>query len=378
MNDDLVVILTAFNEEYKAVLDRLDNVEQHVHDRGTRFDIGTVRGTTCHVAVSLAGKGNQPAAVMAERAIAHFSPTALMFVGVAGALWDTPLGDVVVATHVYGYHGGTSEDDGLKSRPRSWELAHEISQLAQHIARTGNWKDTAPDGAEVRFGPIAAGEIVQNSRSSREARWIREHYNDALAVEMEGAGVAQAGHLNGAPVVIVRGVSDKADGSKTSEADQNWQPRAAANAAEFATYLATELIKEGKHGAMNTRATPPREHVSVHGTGSTIGMVAGSISNSTVFQNVSGQPGTTSDLTAELSLLRKDFEAEHARGQLDDETYEIACGHLDAAGKALASTSPESKKKFVLALKQFSGLVAELTGLVAKVTMLVAAAKGIS
>ena len=43
-------------------------------------------------------------------------------------------------------------------------------------------------------------------------QWLREHYNDAVAVEMEAAGVAQAGHLNdGLPAIMVRGISDYAD-----------------------------------------------------------------------------------------------------------------------------------------------------------------------
>ncbi|NEE11873.1 5'-methylthioadenosine/S-adenosylhomocysteine nucleosidase, partial [Streptomyces sp. SID7499] len=94
------------------------------------------------------------------------------------------------------YHGGTSEDDGLKARPRVWEAPHGISQLAAHVARLNDWADSAShpeDAPQVRFGAIAAGEVVQNSRISAEAKWIRQHYNDALAIEMEAAGVAQAG-----------------------------------------------------------------------------------------------------------------------------------------------------------------------------------------
>jgi nucleoside phosphorylase len=60
---------------------------------------------------------------------------------------------------------------------------------------------------------------------------------------MEAAGVAQAGHLNGSPVAIVRGISDRADGTKTTSGDGTWQPQAAANAAAFAVRLAEELIR---------------------------------------------------------------------------------------------------------------------------------------
>ena len=37
--------------------------------------------------------------------------------------------------------------------------------------------------------------------------------SDALCVEMQGAAVAQVCHLNGVPFVIVRVISDRADGT---------------------------------------------------------------------------------------------------------------------------------------------------------------------
>ncbi|WSB99552.1 hypothetical protein OIE62_18155 [Streptomyces scopuliridis] len=108
MSKDLVVILTALNLEYQAVRRKLADPQVHRHERGTRFEVGTVQGTSCRVALGLTNKGNHSAAVIAERAIQEFSPVAVLFVGVAGALWDTArLGDVVMATHVYAYHGGT-------------------------------------------------------------------------------------------------------------------------------------------------------------------------------------------------------------------------------------------------------------------------------
>lgn len=248
MNSNLVVILTALDLEYGAVRERLTNPRLHRHPAGTRFEVGSLGGTGCRVALALVGKGNHPAAVLAERAMAEFSPAAVLFVGVAGGLWpNVRLGDVVVATKIYAYHGGTSEDDGMKARPKAWEIPHEADQIARHVARQSEWTRGLPaDRAPVvHFGPIAAGEVVQDSAVSGQAQWIRRHYNDAVAIEMEAAGVAQAGHLNHAlPVVVVRGISDRADGSKTTTDGENWQPRAARHAAAFATALARELITE--------------------------------------------------------------------------------------------------------------------------------------
>lgn len=387
MSKDLVVILTALNLEYQAVRRKLAAPRVHRHERGTRFEVGTVEGTSCRVALGLTNKGNHSAAVIAERAIQEFSPVAVLFVGVAGALWESArLGDVVMATHVYAYHGGTSEDDGLKARPRVWEAAHGISQLGSHLARMNDWADDMPGhgrAPQVRFGAIAAGEVVQNSKISAEAQWIRQHYNDALAIEMEAAGVAQAGHLNGAPVAIVRGISDRADGTKSSAKDRNWQPRAAANAAAFATRLAVELAGEQEQIAMSRAgrahaADTPEEHVSNTAHNSTVGIMAGSVKGSSVYMNVDPKVTSPADLVAELDGFREHLKRHHAKGVLDDDTYREALAELGFARRAARENTTESSKTATMALKRLRGLVAEFPELVATLAPLVVAAGDLS
>lgn len=388
-DQDLVVILTALNLEYQAVRRRMAGPQVHRHERGTRFEVGTVQGTSCRVALALTNKGNHSAAVIAERAIQEFSPAAVLFVGVAGALWETArLGDVVMATHVYAYHGGTSEDDGLKARPRVWEAPHGISQLGSHLARVNDWADDTPGherAPQVRFGAIAAGEVVQNSRISAEACWIRQHYNDALAIEMEAAGVAQAGHLNGAPVAIIRGISDRADGTKSSVNDHSWQPRAAANAAAFATRLAVELVGERKQVAMaradKARSTERLEdHVSNTAHGSTVGVMAGSVKDSNVSVNSNKGPTAVDPrgLVVELDGFRLHLMRHHAEGALDDDTYREALADLDSARRAAELSTPESAKGAVMTLKRLRGLIADCPALAAMLAPLVVAAGGLA
>ncbi|MGW0879969.1 5'-methylthioadenosine/S-adenosylhomocysteine nucleosidase family protein [Streptomyces sp. NPDC002671] len=387
MSKDLVVILTALNLEYEAVRRKLAGPQVHRHERGTRFEVGTVQGSSCRVALGLTNKGNHSAAVIAERAIQEFSPVAVLFVGVAGALWDTArLGDVVMATHVYAYHGGTSEDDGLKARPRVWEAAHGVSQLGLHLARVNDWADEMPGHGrppQVRFGAIAAGEVVQNSKISAEARWIRQHYNDALAIEMEAAGVAQAGHLNGAPVAIIRGISDRADGTKNSAKDRNRQPQAAANAAAFATRLAVELVGEQEQIAMSQAdrahtADRLKERVSNTAHNSTVGIMAGSVEGSSIYLNADPKVTSPADLVAELDGLREHLKRHHAEGAVDDDTYREALAELGFARRAAKESTPESSKRATMALKRLRGLIAEFPELVARLAPLVIAAGDLS
>lgn len=245
----MIVILTALNVERDAVLEHLVDVKEHHHAQGTVFDIGVIAGHPHHrVAVGVTGPGTTTAAVLTERAKAEFSPAAMLFIGVAGGLKDwLAIGDVVVATKVYSYQGGRSEDDGFRVSPRSWEISHRLEQAARRLPRRNTWYEFLPEevrlhGPAVEFGPIAVGDVVLDSATSPIARRISESYNDSIAVEMEGSGFAHAAALNDQlPVAVIRGVSDRADGTKDLTDQENNQPIAARNAAAFAVALAAAL-----------------------------------------------------------------------------------------------------------------------------------------
>lgn len=115
---DTVVILTALGLEYDAVRAYLRERDFVRHETGTVFEVGTLAGTAWRMALAEVGAGNDAAAVVTEQARQLFSPRALLFVGVAGALKDDlALGDVVVATRVHSVHGGKDAPEGFLARP---------------------------------------------------------------------------------------------------------------------------------------------------------------------------------------------------------------------------------------------------------------------
>ncbi|HLL68953.1 MAG TPA: 5'-methylthioadenosine/S-adenosylhomocysteine nucleosidase [Micromonosporaceae bacterium] len=379
-----VVVLTALDLEYNAVRERLTGVEPHVHPMGTRFERGTLTGGSCEIVLGLVGKGNHPSAVIAERAMTEFDPEAVIFAGVAGALWPSVgLGDVVVATHVYAYHGGTSESDAFRTRPRVWEIPHACDQLARHLEREQGWARGLAGGVpRVRFGPIAAGEVVLDSASSPEAARIRDHYNDALAVEMESAGVAQAAHLNRSlPAVVVRGISDRADGTKVHTDGDKWQPRAAANAAAFALALAQEL--GAQNGSSPRRPRKEAGDASMSGSvrnvakgNAHVGFQAHTVHHATVY----GAPGGPRRQTFhdQLADLRASLRKGHEAGDVDASTYRAAEQEMDAAAADVPPADDEARSRVTTALRKLRGLLLDWTDLATRVTGLMAALRGLS
>ncbi|WP_440068986.1 5'-methylthioadenosine/S-adenosylhomocysteine nucleosidase [Streptosporangium sp. OZ121] len=369
-----IVILTALDLEYQAVREKLTGLRLHRHSQGTLFEVGQLAAERGQVVLAHVGKGNLSAAVLAERAIAEFRPAAMLFVGVAGALHaHIALGDVVVATHVYAFHGGTSEDDGFKSRPRVWETSHAADQIAQHLHRTGSWAKNLDPRPQVHFGPIAAGEVVLNSRLSEHAQWIREHYNDARAIEMEGAGVAQAGHLNRAlPVVVIRGISDRADGTKEATDHEQWQPRAVANAATFAAALAKELSTEGP---ATRSSTMPETNTNIAKGNAQVGVQAGSVNGGIWTTPETSRPA---NLPQALADFRSRLWQAWADGHLDEATYKAAEVELVAADQALETETPDRRNTLTLALKKLRGLVGDAAALAAELTVIIALAQSLS
>lgn len=241
--------MTALPLEHAAVLEHLVDVRAHRHPSGTVFDVGAVAGHPAHrLALAQTGQGTTAAATLTERANTEFNPAAMVFVGIAGGLREwLAIGDVVMATKIYSYQGGRSEDDEFLVRPSAWSVAHRLDQEARRLPRGKAWHSFLPGQAqgntpEVHFEAIAVGDVVLNSRRSELARRLRTSYNDAVAVDMESSGFAHAAHLGDqVRAVAVRGISDYADGSKAATDREGGQLLAARNAAAFAIALVAAL-----------------------------------------------------------------------------------------------------------------------------------------
>ncbi|MGW1588498.1 5'-methylthioadenosine/S-adenosylhomocysteine nucleosidase family protein [Streptomyces sp. NPDC002386] len=201
---ETLVVLTALPLEYKAVRRLLEGLER-VDQAGTVFERGRLPGTSWTVYLAATGPGNDSAAVITERAINFVRPQAVFFVGIAGSLKsDVSPGDVVVALEVYAYHGGKESPEGFKGRPRSWETSHPLQQVAMYVHSVDEWRGALSEAeratTKVHFKPIAAGDLVLDAPAESPSRvHLDRNFNDAVAVEMEGAGFAKPRPRRGSP-----------------------------------------------------------------------------------------------------------------------------------------------------------------------------------
>ena len=246
-NQPCAVILTAIPVEYKAVRAHLIELREELHSQGTVYERGkfVANGMVWDVAIVEIGAGNTGSALEAERAINHFQPSVILFVGIAGGIKDVSLGDVVAATKVYGYESGKARI-AFEPRPDIGLSTYKLIQRARAEARKEDWLQriqlnvpNRPPNALV--APIAAGEKVIASKRSSLVKFLQSNYGDAVAVEMEGKGLLQAAHAN-EPVLalIVRGISDLISSkSKTDKA--GWQEIAAHNSSAFAFEILAKI-----------------------------------------------------------------------------------------------------------------------------------------
>lgn len=238
-----LVILTALRLEFQAVAAYLEKTQKVKHPSGTVYEYGTFQGEqrTWHVAVAEIGMGGLTAAVETGQALNFFQPELAFFVGVAGGIKDVRLGDVVVASKVYGYESGRA---GLQFEPRPelWRADHALEQHARVEAREKRWLarlGSSPDPTpRVFVAPLAAGEKVVASQRSDVYRFLRSSFGDALAVEMEGHGFSHAVHVyHKVRGLVIRGISDLIE--QKEEADVSGSQEMAAH---HASAIAFEVL----------------------------------------------------------------------------------------------------------------------------------------
>lgn len=202
-------LIAAMNEELAALLPAIEGTV--TSRRGEReFWLGSLAGQP--VVAVLSGIGKVAAAITATLLIDHYQVDRMLFLGVAGGIGPgVKVGDVVVADALLQH-----DMDASPLFPR-----HEVPLTGlSRFPVDPRFSDAVARGARTALaGSCAAlhrGLIVSGDRfvsTAAESQALRAALPDALAVEMEGAAVAQVCHAFGTPLAVVRSISDRADDS---------------------------------------------------------------------------------------------------------------------------------------------------------------------
>jgi adenosylhomocysteine nucleosidase len=218
----LLGFIFAMEEEQKG-LEALLEQTQVLEKGGRRYVSGIFHGLDC-VSV-LSGIGKVAAAITATCLIEHFSVSHVVLSGVAGAA-DTGLhiGDIVVATELLQHDMDSRPlfprfEIPLKARSRfapDRALTALLSRSAQFfVDKELQLLISTPDihrfglqDVKIQQGLIASGDqfITDHGVLAK----LKQDLPDLLAVEMEGAAIAQVCHDYQIPFAILRTISDDA------------------------------------------------------------------------------------------------------------------------------------------------------------------------
>jgi|GEM_PF-866794 len=248
-----VLILSALEKkERQIILNHLPNhtVIKHPVTQTDYYEaIRTVNGNSQRIILGKTDQTNYNAGIETERAISHFNPQYIFFVGVAGGLKDVKVGDIVIGQDVYGYERGKAESvkDGeqtksiFKPRPKFGLSSYSIEKAATNYAQSPEWKNAAlalvdntfQESIEVYTGTIASGEKVDASTKSELHAFLKQNCSHALAIEMEGLGFLES--CRAYPQIqslLIRGISDLVEDKEGSDSKGS-QEYASKNASAF-------------------------------------------------------------------------------------------------------------------------------------------------
>ena len=209
-------ILSALAQEQRGLVDLLDE-RREVERAGRRFITGRLSGQPVVLALSRIGK--VAAATTATTLIEAFGAQRVVFTGVAGGLHPSvKVGDIVVAEAFVQHDMDASPLFARFEVPLYGRARFDCdAPLQALLAASGHTALSAADspspGARVHSGLIASGDRFLSAAADAHAlrSALDSAGHPALAVEMEGAAVAQVCHDYGVPFAAMRTISDGAD-----------------------------------------------------------------------------------------------------------------------------------------------------------------------
>lgn len=199
-------VIGAMKEEIELFHGHMQQPAESVK-AGITFFEGEFQGKPIVLCKSGVGKVN--AAVTTQLLIDTFGVEAIVFTGVAGAVDPSlEVGDIVVSTEclqhdmdvtALGFPRGT-----IPYEDTSLFVADEALRMLAMEAAGGLFP-----------GRVKAGRVLSGDQFIASRETVGQLYRElgGSCTEMEGAAVAQVCSMNRLPFVVIRSMSDKADGS---------------------------------------------------------------------------------------------------------------------------------------------------------------------
>ena len=202
-------IISALAEEQNGLIDAMENANKVSH--GMR-DYTTGKLWQIDTVCVLSRIGKVAAAMTASILVEKFGVTHIVFTGVAGSGdVGVRVGDVVVADSLIQH-----DMDASPLFPRFEIPLTGLSRIAsdrelsrQLAAATRVFLENEPGTPQLHRGLIASGDQFMDQR--RQLIALKDLLPELLAVEMEGAAVAQVCFELGIPFGVIRTISDNAN-----------------------------------------------------------------------------------------------------------------------------------------------------------------------
>lgn len=219
----MIGIIIAMDEELNALKKYLKiNNERKIYNLS--FLESEIKDKKCVIVKCGIGKVN--AARTTQILIDNYKIDYIINIGVAGGLKNTQIGDIIIASKLVQYDFDITK------------FNHElgfITGVGKYIDCDEKLLNKAVNinGYKTSLGIIATGDKFITS--IEQSKFIEKEF-DALAVEMEGAAIAQICYLCNIPFMIIRSISDNPNNDNQVDFE-NFLDTSSSKVAEFVNKL---------------------------------------------------------------------------------------------------------------------------------------------